>query len=658
MVNDSNQQSRVNLDDINMSRYLSRRGYLTSSAAAATVALAGCIGDDDDVDDDDGDDVPGANGDDDGDDEGELEEIDGRVDQTFYVEQQTGGAIDPIPQTNWNYFAPGAYPWGGRDKGRITHVPFHIYSPQVDQEHMVLGESWEMVDDTTIRLELKHDAMWWDGTPLTTADLEMQGRVNEAIGQAIGEEEEDPYVVDIDYIDAKSWEINLRQPFVEGFIKNTILPKEIRVKADVYEDWAEELEDLMDDGDEDAAEDRVLDLFEWRIPNEEMYGNGPFRYVDHDDTRFVMEPFEDYVFADNIDFTELVFQEVENEGEAVISGNLDGALWSPTEQEEDRAPDLHFLDLQRTFTRGFHMNLGMFELPQSDAAEGVYDPITREPEGWLVRKAFMYASNPEQFALAMEGDAEPFPGYQSGYPIASFETDSGPIERDWIESNLENYTPHQPDKAREVLEQAGLTWDEDEEQWLNWDGEPFEVVILATQDPQEEQVLEQNLLDIGLNVHLEATEALGSLRWDGEFDVLIDGGMVSHDSIWDSYPMPGWFARMYHGPAADADDQEWHVPMPIGNTDLTDQSEREPMTIVDEFQEYLRTGDVEYLKKLLWATNQFATSCECAWMPRRYSVNAERWIVDGPDGLVHSGSRNGIFNILKHEAGTLRPRQD
>ena len=130
-------------------------------------------------------------------------------------------------------------------------------------------------------------------------------------------------------------ELSLRvdQEVIDVFIAENILPENIRVKRDLYRDSAEELHSLIEDEGWDDAEEALTDFLEMRI--DEPYRNGPFMFSDSDDTRFIMERFEDYPYADSVLFTEYAFIEVETTVQAFINGQID-AVYSGI----PAAPDL------------------------------------------------------------------------------------------------------------------------------------------------------------------------------------------------------------------------------------------------------------------------------------------------------------------------------
>jgi peptide/nickel transport system substrate-binding protein len=656
--------------------HLARRDMLRAGMAASIpVALAGCSGGGDDTTTapgggDDTTTAPGGDGDGGSDGDGggtstDVETPDERVDTRLTVSHQDSAG--PIPQLNWNVYSPGGYPWGGRSIGRVSHVEFSVYSPQTGEEYFVLGDSWEMVDDTTVELTLKDDIQWHDGTEITTQDIAVEERINDALieitgdaaggGQGLTPSE---FVSGWNVIDDKTWQYELTDAYTEGFVQERIVKGDIEVKADVYEPFAEEMENLLEDGDTEGAEEAAQDLLEHTIPNEEMYGNGPFQYKNHTDTTFILEVNEDYVYADNTFFTEFAFQEFESREEAFISGGTDVYHGSLTDEQESRAPEFHQLGTDRISERGVHMNLGLYDQASdfSEAVEGAYEPVTRDPEGWLVRKAIAYALDPEQLATAMDEDADPVVRPQSNYPVTMYHNNPGPIESSWLDENLENYGEQQPDKAEEMLEAAGMDYSEDEGTWLDWDGEPVEITVLSPSDPAEEQVIQQHLQDLGFNVTLSASENFGSDRWQGRFDLMPDSGTGTSSSVFDSFPKSDWHAGMYHGPTGINDDYGWPVPTPIGNTDVTDPDEREFYVQGESYNEYLTSGDTAALKEMMWASNQFLPTYDFARFSNGSIVNAERWEIEGPSGLLDSGARASYYNLIKHEAASIVPRED
>jgi peptide/nickel transport system substrate-binding protein len=654
--------------------HLTRRDVLRAGmVAGGSIALAGCSGGGGDGTDTPADtdsggtDTPadtdsGGDGGSDGGTTTDVNTPNERVDKRLTVSHQS--AAGPIPELNWNVYAPGGYPWGGRSIGRLTHVEFSIYSPQTGDEYYILGDSWEMVDDTTVELTLKDDIQWHDGTEITTDDIAVEERINDALVEATGEAtgggyglSSSQFIDDWNVVDDKTWQYGLNEPYAESFVQQNIVKKDMEIKADVYESYAEEMEDLLEDGDSDGAQQAAQDLLEEVIPNEETYGNGPFKYKSHTDTEYVLEAYDDYVYSDNIFFDEVAFEEFESNVEAFLNGQTDVYNGSLNSTQQNRAPETIKTGKQRLKMRGVHMNMGLWDQASdfSEAVEGGYEPITREPDGWLVRKAIAYALGPEQLAQAMDKDATPMTDYpQSAYPYAMWNNNSGPVDSSWLNENLENYSERQPDKAEEHLREAGMEHSEDEGTWLDWNGDPVEITVLARANPLEEQVIKQHLEDIGFAVTLNSTENFGSARWQGRFDVMPDSGTGTAASIFSSFPKSDWHSGMYHGPRGTNDDYGWPVP-PVGDTEMTDPSERMDYVQGDDFEEYLTTGSTDALKRMMWSANQFLPTFNFAYFTKTKALNAEEWQIDAPAGLLNA-ARVGYFNALKHEDGTLTPR--
>jgi ABC-type transport system substrate-binding protein len=563
-------------------------------------------------------------------------------------------------------YNPNTY-WGNNTPGGITLVPFHYYFSYTGEEYWGLGESWSMPDDTTLRQTFRDDVTWWDGTPVDTKDIEVQERFDDVIRDIQTppeEQEEPPFVKGWNIVDDRTWELNLTAPFSEEFIKSSLTQDRVTIKADLYEPHLEEMEDLLEDDDREGAKKALTEFLKTRFGYDKIYGNGPFKYRDHDDTRLIYEVNDDYHFSDQILFTEYMWKHVGDPKQAFIQGNVDmveGARWLPSEDERKQAKqNMGRIALVRgdlNEPSGEHYNMAIYDLPEVTAPEGAYEPITKEPEGWLVRKALAYAINNEQWARARKGPTESVDFPISGITYGQVESGGEMIE--WARENLENYAPHKPEKAKELLREAGLTFDDQQGKWLypDWHsqaGDPVEVVCMSPTPPAAVQVTKQNLEDIGLSVTIDATEDFGSKRHQGEFDTLWDNGTVTGNlSIYSSFPVGDWFAKKYNGPAGARENRTWPIPTPIGNTDVTDPGQREEWNMAKKWSEFLVSGNQEKLKELSWMVNQFVTTAEFATVKKPDPINGGRWYVDGPRGLRHAG--HGHNNLLNAQEGIIAP---
>jgi len=665
----------IEIESISDLSYLSRRGLLRTGATALPFFLAGCggadsddggDGGDGDVDvgpDEDGDGGDGGGGGDGGDGgDGGYAPVEERIDTRFVTEMKDG--MPPIPNANFNVYNPTNYLTCCEAPGAHYFAQFQLYYDYAEEEHLVLGDSWEMVDETTVRQTLRDDITWWDGTPVTTKDIEVLERMDDAIWAIQNPDTDQPYVADWEIVDEQSWDLNLRESYSERFVKYALLQGRINVKADVYEPHVTEIEDLLEDNDMDGAEESLVEFLEMRFGWDEQYGNGPYKYKNHDDTRWILEVNEEWPYADTLRFTEYMWQEFETPEEAFINLNTSAIhAWQPSEDQRSRARSkmerLVPARQDNALSMGYHINLGIYDLPEVTAAEGIYDPVTGEPEGWLIRKGLMYAMDNEQNIRALPGKTEVVESPIAGIPYTQMEP---PEETDdelaqWVWDTLENYAPHQPEKAREMFETAGWTYDEGEDTWYDWNDEEVEITMRDGSDPSNTLVMEQNLTDLGLNVNLVTSENFGSERHQGEFELIPDNGSgTSATSIFGTFPISDWYAMKYNGPSGSRAGREWQVPTPVGNTDVTDPAERESWEMLSRWEEFLISGDEQLIKELMWMRNQYLTTADYGIQVQEGHFNGEWWYVEGPRGLRQA--YQPFADLLQAEEGLIAPRKD
>lgn len=97
-------------------------------------------------------------------------------DETVFV---TGAQWTP-PST-WNPIAP-SQTWGTYTFGGFLYLPLFQYVPGLDMWIPIIGERFEMPNSYTLRIYIRPQAKWSDGTPITAYDVEFTYNISIILG--------------------------------------------------------------------------------------------------------------------------------------------------------------------------------------------------------------------------------------------------------------------------------------------------------------------------------------------------------------------------------------------------------------------------------------------------------------------------------------------
>ena len=85
-----------------------------------------------------------------------------------------------------------------------------------------LAESWEYLDDTTLRMTLRQDAVWQDGEPLTSDDFVFTWeRMNDPARESTNVQQFSPWLGDVVAIDDYTVEFQTLEPFAPALVSLT-----------------------------------------------------------------------------------------------------------------------------------------------------------------------------------------------------------------------------------------------------------------------------------------------------------------------------------------------------------------------------------------------------------------------------------------------------
>lgn len=365
-----------------------------------------------------------------------------------------------------------------------THVARHIYEPLVtlDSEHQVVPMLAESVTDSddgkTYTFDLREGVMFHNGEEMTSEDV---------VASMVSWSEKSPIAknalegVEFNAEDAYTVTMKLQEPnaLALNILATTqqfpaIMPKEI-----------------LDSSDPTGVE--------------EFIGTGPFEFADwKKDQHIHLIKFEDYSLADE------------------PSDGLSG-------KKEVLIDDVYFEITPDPSTRLAGAETGQYDyavaLPNdmyqqvenNDNLQTVVEPVAITAltfnkknglfENEEMRKAINQALDLDELALAAFSNEDLYSMSSNYFPeeIVDWSTDAG----------KEQYNLNDPEKAKEMLEEAGYN-DEEVTIVTNRDYDTFYNASI---------VLQEQLENIGVNVDLEVTDLATSsdLRDEGEFDLFVGG---------------------------------------------------------------------------------------------------------------------------------------
>ena len=351
--------------------------------------------------------------------------------------------------------------------GYVTwHIWEHLFTYDEDMQIAPeLADTYEVSEDSLTHTITVREAMFHNGNPMTAEDVVASIERWRQIAGTAGDLED--ISVSLTAVDDRTVEWELSRPF--GILTTVlarqnagcvIFPKEIMEKI-----GTEPLTDYAD-----------------------FIGTGTYQFVEHQPDRHIhLRRFEEYVNRDeptsgyagfkNQYFDEIFFIPVTDEA-AAVAGVRAGDY-----QYVDALAPIQFAALESDPAVTLEMtpspSWGAFVF---NCAEGICSGYEGTP-GQLIRQAILAALNMEEIALGAYGE-----GWFRLHPSISFE--GLPWE---TEAGGEFYNQGDPDRARELLEEAG------------YNGEP--IIWMTTreyQDHYDTTVLAvQQLEDAGITIDLQ-----------------------------------------------------------------------------------------------------------------------------------------------------------
>ena len=350
------------------------------------------------------------------------------------------------------------------------------------------AESYEVNDDSTVwTFHLREDALWSDGTPVTSADF--MNTITRALDPASGSGYAN-YLFPIENAEAiYNGEADVDSLGVETPDEHTLIFRLAEpcvyfldlLRLPVYTPSCSEYADSVDSG--------------WDRDPETSLSNGPFCLAEYvPDQYFVLEKNENYWNADAVKLDTITyrfFDDTQSMANAYEAGEADVAtsLSSTVMEAYEGTDDLFVTD--QIATRYIYMNLNV-------------EPLN---DVW-VREAINLAINREELCQIVGSDTEP--AYNL---VAKYMKDKNTGE--YFVDEAEQPFEEDVAKAQELLAEAG---------YPNGEGFPELTYNYPTleMDSDTAQVIQEQLkenLNITINLEAQELQANYSTRYAGDFDL-------------------------------------------------------------------------------------------------------------------------------------------
>lgn len=374
------------------------------------------------------------------------------------------------PNGHFNTFVTGGMLWDG-PYGSLMEPPLFYYM-WADQSWMPMaGESWEWVDETTLRVKLPAGAVWSDGSAYTAKDVVDSFAIYRLLNNAAWTD----HLADVTAVDDATVDFILRGPSTVAprrLLRNTYIHA-----SSVYGEWAQRVNDLVAAGK--TAEDQewkdLLSEFNQFRPAD-MVVLGPYKIdpTTITESQMILNKVPTSFMADRVKFDRLVNFNGETPvvTPLVLAGDVDYAThgFPPATERE-------YLNLGYRIIRAPNYNGPALYLNHKVA------PFDQKE----VRQALAYAIDRNENGVVSLGD--------SGRAVQNMAGFSDNLVPNWLtEETIGKLNKYEFDraKAEEIL--TGLGWSRDSDGvWMDGSGTRMEFELTAPSEFADWSAAAENL---------------------------------------------------------------------------------------------------------------------------------------------------------------------
>ncbi len=409
--------------------------------------------------------------------------------------------------------------------GPITDVKFNILVPQfwwdlgnelVYEKLAVfirknnsfipwLAESWEWQDDTTFVIHLRHGVLWNDGAEFTSKDVWTQLTIIKAWGwkeyqDITSVETPDDYTV---VIHLKPGTFHLLEEYFILYSFPMALPYHL------FGTYAHEIEQGLSTGNRTKVDDALSKVYNYKFDS--PIGTGP------------------YILTNR------------TSAEAIFTKNP--SYWDPDRQVVDRIRVIRAQDNPHmwSYYQGGTVDSGDAVMPPSveeTVKSKPWSHIVKVPDSGVaiyfnVNSTYLSDIRVRQAIAYIIDREEAVSSWSNVYkPVQIPDALSDWMRSDWLDqatiATLDHYEKNL-DKAKQLLEEAGFTYDENTKKWYTPGGEVFTIKLYAPSGRTDwasiGQAVAKQLSDFGITVELKAVEdtTLWGQVWPGkQFDLILN----------------------------------------------------------------------------------------------------------------------------------------
>lgn len=393
-----------------------------------------------------------------------------------------------------------------------------------------LIEDFDLSNDV-LEIKIREGIEWTDGNELTSQDFE--GTYNLAKLTTAPDDVGYPNIESIQSVDDYTVQIVFEDSF-DG-IEYSIMRERILPYAR-FGEWMDRARDLLADGVEfgdDEEQDLTGEISSEEFQDEGFITCGPFKIESSgvSDNVVTMTKHENGLFADQVNFNEIIVQKADNATAAqlLLDQEIDYCTHVLGTSDRDVISDVE----------------GLRQLSMESSPDGVGLMLNwgrhEEFQDERVRQALMHAIDREEVGIIAQGEDGSYPTqYVSGLS-------DGAAERLFSDSELGDFNQYEldHDRATQLLEDAGWTLDGD--QWLKPDGDAasYELVAVSGWDDFVQtgnQVAEQlNAFGFDIEVLNVPEDNPWGIWGTGDFDIAVrQWGNVFRPDDWGAAQM-NWF---------------------------------------------------------------------------------------------------------------------
>ncbi|MCB0066615.1 MAG: hypothetical protein KDD77_05665, partial [Caldilineaceae bacterium] len=383
------------------------------------------------------------------------------------------------PTGHWNTFVANGI-FNGSPYLALMEPPLFYYMWADASWMPIAGESWEWVDDVTLRVKLPAGAVWSDGSAYTSQDVVDTFAIYHLLNTAAWKD----HLAEVKAVDDTTVDFILREP-------STVAPRRLLRESymhasSVYGEWAQKVNDLVAAGktiDDQEWKDLLAQFNEFRP--DDMVVLGPYKIdaASVTESQMIINKVPTSFMADKVKFDKLVNYNGETPvvTPLVLSGDVDYAThgFPPATEKE-------YIDLGHRILRAPNYN-----------GPALYFNHTVAPfDKKEVRQAIAYAVDRNENGVVSLGDSGKAAINMSGF--------SDNLAANWLsEETVAKLNKYEFDraKAEEIL--TGLGWTRDGDNvWMDETGKRMEFELTAPAEYADwsaaAENLAQQLTDFGI----------------------------------------------------------------------------------------------------------------------------------------------------------------